>query len=335
MIAKDGDLNRDLLQKGLAEERFAFAVSPYFLLFQMLRQIPNKHLFLFLATLFTTSVAGAMQAGANPFIHMGLLASSLRDPNSFLSALQLVGRDLTLISKGFPFSFSLMFILLTHECGHYIVSRKRGISATLPYFIPFPFLSPLGTLGAFIKMKSPVPNRRALLDVGASGPLAGFAVAIPAVIIGLKLSEVRPHMPSQGISLGSSLIFSFLSRLFVNADLQTHDIILHPVAFAGWIGILVTALNLLPVGQLDGGHVFYALFGKKHNVFAIFTFGALMILGWQWQGWYFWALIILIFGFRHPPLIDEFTPLGFKRKVIGAITIAIFILSFTPVPLSI
>lgn len=262
---------------------------------------------LFFLTLLTTTLAGALQEGVNP----------LKNPE--------------MIYKGIPFSFSLMGILLAHELGHYLMARRYGLNVTLPYFIPAP--SFIGTFGAFIHMRSPVRDRRMLLDVGAAGPLIGLAVAIPFLILGLKLSEVKIVQDQMGTGLGSSLILSFLTWLIIGALPEGYDVIIHPVGFAGWIGLLVTSLNLLPIGQLDGGHVAYALWGEKQNRMSKYVFLGLLVLGFLgWPGWLFWAILLFIMGFRHPPLIEWWVPLDPRRRFIGRITIAIFFLTFIPVP---
>jgi len=273
---------------------------------------PNKprisvNIFLFFLTLATTILAGALQEGVNP----------LKNPEQ--------------IFRGIPFAFALMGILSAHELGHYLISRKHGLEVTLPYFIPAPSL--IGTFGAFIKMRSPVRDRRMLLDVGAAGPLVGAAVSIPFLILGLRLSEVKMVQGQMGATLGSSLLLSLMSRLVVGPLPAGYDIVIHPVGFAGWIGLLVTSLNLLPIGQLDGGHVAYALLGERQNKISRYVFLALLVLGViGWQGWLFWGLLLFIMGFRHPPPLDWSVTLDRKRKVIGWLTVAIFILTFIPVP---
>ncbi|RJP59135.1 MAG: site-2 protease family protein [Deltaproteobacteria bacterium] len=262
---------------------------------------------LFVATLATTIIAGAFQQGVNP----------IETPFQ--------------IVKGLPFALTLIFILLSHELGHYIMSKKHNINVTLPYFIPAP--SFIGTFGAFIKMKSPLLDRKTLLDVGASGPLVGTIVSIPFLIIGLKLSEVRIAIEPGGAALGSSLLFSLLAKLTLGSLPETHDIILHPIGFAGWIGLLVTSLNLLPVGQLDGGHVAYAVLGEKHKRLSIITVFFLFALGFfGWKGWFIWGGLLLLMGIRHPRPLDQWTPLDRRRKIIGWITLITFVLTFTPMP---
>jgi len=236
--------------------------------------------------------------------------------------------------KGYPFSIALLLILLCHEMGHYFMARRWRIDASLPYFLPVPPPFIAGTMGAVIKMRGPIPERRALLDVGAAGPLAGFIVAIPVIVIGLLLSEIRPHTEMTGfsITLGSSLIFELLTKLVLNVDTVSFDIILHPVALAGWFGLWVTALNLMPVGQLDGGHIIYALVRRHQRSVALLTLAGVLLLTIWWRGWLVWAIIILIFGFRHPPVVHEYVALDPSRKFVGAFCILVFIVTFTPVP---
>ena len=266
------------------------------------------HVLLFLATLFTTTLAGSFQAGVNPL------------------------DDLRLLVRGLPFSATLMGILLVHEMGHFLMSRLHGVEATPPYFIPGPpFL--IGTFGAFIRMRTPT-NRKALFDVGAAGPWAGFLVAIPAVFYGLSLSEVRALDTSTGgLVLGDSLVFRWLTRLALGVSPADVTILLHPIALAGWFGLFITFLNLLPVGQLDGGHVVYALIGRRHRWVArcsLLVIIGLAFLGWQ--GWVMWAVLVTVLGLDHPPTIDD-TPLDPRRRVAGWLTIALFVVTFMPVPL--
>jgi membrane-associated protease RseP (regulator of RpoE activity) len=270
------------------------------------------NLFLLLATIFTTMIAGAMLAGVNPLI----------------SPLQII--------KGCPFSLTLLLILLAHESGHYIASKKHGVEATLPFLIPAPPPFLIGTFGAFIKMRAPVKDKNSLFDIGVAGPLAGVLVAIPVLIIGLKLSEVKfiDISPEKcGLSLGSSLLFELLSKLILGELPENYNIILHPIAFAGWIGLLVTALNLIPVGQLDGGHIAYAVFGERAEKISKVVLIILLVLGlFGWPGWLVWAALLLIMRLKHPPPLDFWTPLDKKRKALGWVTLAIFISTFTPVP---
>ncbi len=273
---------------------------------------PWLHITLFLLTLITTTIAGALQNGANPF----------SDPYQ--------------ITSGLPFAITLMTILLVHEMGHYLMARHHGVQATLPYFIPAP--SFIGTFGAFIKLKSPPLDRRSRFDVGAAGPLAGLVLAIPAVIIGLHLSTVSiDNGMGGGITLGSSILLEFLSRLTLGLLPDEANIIMHPIGFAGWIGLFITALNLIPVGQLDGGHVAYALFGQRHVWISRLSLVAILALGLirYWDGWLIWSVLLLFMGVRHPPPLDPSTPLDLKRKLVGWFVVGVFVLTFIPAPFSI
>ncbi len=272
------------------------------------------HILLFAATVFTTMAAGAfMAANTNPFGSM----------KAFLS--------------GLPFSVTLLSILGIHEFAHYFSARFWGINVTLPFFIPAPIL-PLGTFGAVIKMKSSIPNRKALIDVGASGPIAGFVVSVAACIIGLKLSEVIPAgaETSSGLILGESLLFKALGYLVLGVQSDSSVIMLHPVAFAGWIGLFVTALNLLPIGQLDGGHILFALSPKVHSFISQIRLPLLLLMGLTfWSGWYVWAALSLLFGRTHPYPDRMDTVIGPFRATIAVLSIVIFILCIMPTPVKV
>jgi membrane-associated protease RseP (regulator of RpoE activity) len=238
----------------------------------------------------------------------------------------------TYLVGGASYSIAIMSILLAHEMGHYLMSRRYGIPSTLPFFIPFP-LSPFGTFGAVIKMKGAIINKKALFDIGAAGPLSGFIVAIPCVLIGMKMSTVGvPTAGDEYLRLGNPLLF----KLFEWAFLKTppgQEVFLHPIGYAGWVGLFVTALNLLPVGQLDGGHIIYAVFGEKSRWAYGFSIAVLIALTVLYNpGWLALILLLLIFGMRHPRPFDEETPLDRKRKIIASVMLLVFILSFTPAP---
>lgn len=269
------------------------------------------------------------------------------------------------VVNGIAFSAALLFILGSHEMGHYMYGKKYGVDITPPYFIPAPpIISPIGTFGAFIKIKSPISTKRALFDIGIAGPLLGIIAAIPIIIIGIKLSKVvettGPELHG-GMTLGSPLIFSFLSDTFFGEVPEGKDILLHPVAFAGWIGLFVTALNLIPAGQLDGGHIMYALLPREwHRRASVSMIFILLILGIGtqpiihliqslgsrvplgsykgfafdgWLGWIMWAMLLSIMGTRHPPTTDDEVPLDGKRKLLGAIALLVFVGCFTPLPI--
>ncbi|MDD5452388.1 MAG: site-2 protease family protein [Desulfovibrionales bacterium] len=270
------------------------------------------NILLFLLTVISTTVAGALQQGVS-------LAALLK--------------DWTLLTKGIPFSFTLLAILITHEMSHYFVSRYHGVQVTLPFFIPAP--SVIGTFGAFIRIKSPMENRRALLDIGLSGPLGGAVVAIPVLYIGLKMSTIQVMPKPTGVELGSSILLDQMVRLALGKLPDYYQVVLHPVAFAGWIGLLVTSLNLIPVGQLDGGHIAYAILGEKSKRLAIGCFIALIILGLVgWSGWFIWAGLLYVMGWQHPPPLNPAIPLDTKRKWLGVLALILFVVTFTPTPFS-
>jgi membrane-associated protease RseP (regulator of RpoE activity) len=282
-------------------------------------RLPVTHILFFVATLATTTFYGALHHNVN----------LLQEPWKFY--------------QGFPFSLTLLAILGTHEFGHYWMARYHGVPVTLPYFIPAPSL--IGTFGAFIRIKDVVPNRGALFDIGVAGPIAGFVVAVPAIILGIMLSEVRPTSGLTGIGLGSSILFNGLVQVLLGVTPQTYDVILHPIAFAGWIGFLVTAFNLIPAGQLDGGHIVYSLCGRWHRRVTLLCVLALLPMGYYWPGWWAWALVIFWFSgphvawrqgwryaFLHPPLRNEAVPLSRAQKWVAALALLIFVMTFPPVP---
>ncbi len=269
-------------------------------------------LLLFILTVLTTLMAGAMLKNVNPF----------SSPLAILA--------------GVPFSVTLLSILLIHEMGHYLTARHYRIQATLPYFIPappVPFI--IGTFGAFIRMKSPIVERKALLEVGAAGPIAGFVVAVIAIVVGLQWSTVVENGIGAGMILGEPLLFRWISQWLI-AIPQDSDVLLHPVAFAGWIGLFITSLNLLPIGQLDGGHIGYALFGERQRYISLTMVGVLLGLGLLgWKGWLFWAVLVAFLGIGHPPVADAYTPLGRRQLVIAWVSLVIFLVTFIPAPISV
>jgi membrane-associated protease RseP (regulator of RpoE activity) len=239
----------------------------------------------------------------------------------------------TFFVQGIYYSVAIMTILLSHEMGHYFMSRRYGVPATLPYFLPFP-LSPFGTFGAIIKMRGVICDKKALFDIGVAGPLAGFIVAVPFIVLGIKWSTVTAISPEmQAIQLGDPLIFKILQSLLIGKIPAGYDLVLHPFGFAGWVGLFVTALNLLPVGQLDGGHILYALFGERSKwIFMTVIFALAMVAIFYNPGWLFLVILLLIFGMRHPQPMDAVTPLDARRKLLAFAILLIFILSFTPAP---
>lgn len=239
--------------------------------------------------------------------------------------------DLEAIGMGaLFFSLPLLAILGSHEMGHYVVSRRYKVHASLPFFLPS--LPPLGTFGAFISMRDPIPNRRALLDIGVSGPLVGFAIAIPITLAGLALSAANPVPPDLATGdiqvIRTSILFDVLSLFFP----LPQTFVMHPLAFAGWVGLFVTAINLLPAGQLDGGHVARALLGNKQHYLSWAAVIALFIMGTAYVGWIIFGFLILMLGVRHPPPLNDITRLDPLRKLVGVAAVAILLLTFIPQP---
>ena len=272
---------------------------------------------LLIATIITTLMAGAIISGV-----------LMRSPEVFL-------RRPALLLEGFPFAFTLLLILGVHEMGHYAAGRFHRTAVTLPYFIPMPPFGalPLGTLGAFIQLRSPIPHRRALFDIGVAGPLAGLVVAIGAFAIGLSTATVEHG--STGLTLGRSIFTQFMIGLFQPEALRPgFGVQMNPIMLAGWLGLFVTVINLLPIGQLDGGHILYAVMGRRAKWVGFVTIGALVMLGVAYGAttWLVWAVLGLLFGVRHAPALDDITPLDPPRKLLALATLVIFVLIFVPVP---
>ena len=247
-----------------------------------------------------------------------------------LLQLFLPSTDLPALIVGLPFALTLLGILLAHELGHYITARRYQLEASPPYFLPAPPV--IGTFGAFIRIRSIMFSRKVLFDVAAAGPLAGFVVLLPVTLVGLSMSKVVPGIAAQGdFVFGTPLLLHALEGLFFPGAGQA-DIYLHPVARAAWVGIFATALNLLPIGQLDGGHLVYALFGERHRVMTKVALGALIPLGFLYPAWWFWGIVLFLLGRKHPFIYDS-EPLGWQRKLIAAISGIIFLISFMPVPI--
>jgi membrane-associated protease RseP (regulator of RpoE activity) len=297
------------------------------------------HLSLFIATFFTTTVAGVMWLNRDPF-------------------------DLYNFTAGLPYAFSILFILTCHEFGHYFAAKYHGVNATLPFYIPTPsipgFLN-FGTFGAVIKTQSAVPSKKVMFDIGVAGPIAGFIATLVVLLYGFThlpgkefILNIHPDYftnPEQGIGLafGHSLLYDFFAMIIPNG---AHDFIPpmsemyhYPFLCTGWFGLFVTSMNLIPVGQLDGGHLSYAMFGDKHKMVSNIAFGIIFVIGaagflpfigietsFGWSGWIFWTLILFFFvKLYHPPVEDE-TELDSNRKIVGWLTFGILLVSFTPSP---
>ena len=282
------------------------------------------NLVLLLLTIFSTLLVAAS----------GEVANAADTELGFLELYWLSVRNLWL---GIPYSASILLILGAHELGHYFAARRHKVPVTLPYFIPFP-LPPFGTMGAAIRLKSPVKNRKALFDVGSAGPLAGLVVAIPILIIGLSTSAVE-ILPDYAYSVEGNSILYWLVKLVVKGQVlpsATQDVFLNQLAWAGWVGLFVTGLNLIPVGQLDGGHIAYTLFGKRARrlfIPAIVVLVALILFTGTIM-WGLWVLLLLVFGRVYAEPLDDVTPLDGRRRLLAYFTLALLILVFVPIPLT-
>lgn len=310
---------------------------------------PAINLILFILTLLSVLLSGALYGFDNTLPSDPIMAG------------------LELVKRGWPFAVSLLAILGAHEFGHYLAGRYHGVHVTLPYFIPLPF-SPFGTMGAFINMKEVPKNRRVLMDIGLAGPLSGLVVALPVLWLGLKLSAISilPAAPAAAMQVqleGNSLVYLLMKFLAFGQLLPAPvdygsvpqllywlryiftgqpypfggaDVLLSAVAWAGWAGILVTGINLLPVGQLDGGHMVYVLLGRERatKLFPV-VLGLTIVLGIFWSGWWLWTLLIFFLGRSYAEPLDLITPLDSRRRVLAIIALVLFFLTFTPVPFSI
>jgi membrane-associated protease RseP (regulator of RpoE activity) len=237
------------------------------------------------------------------------------------------------LSGGPRLVLGLLSILMAHEMGHYVACRLYGVDATLPYFLPFPFLSLAGTLGAFIRIRGPIPHRRALFDIGIAGPLAGFALCLPVLLLGVREAQLLPEEPSAGIQLGEPLFFQGAVWLLKGATPGNMTLSIGPLGLAAWFGLFVTALNLIPIGQLDGGHVTYALFRQRAALVSRIGSWVCVALIYFGPNWVVWSIVLRMLGRRHPPTLDDGEPLGRGRAWIGALGLVVFIGCFVPNPI--
>jgi membrane-associated protease RseP (regulator of RpoE activity) len=281
------------------------------------------HLLLFALTLLTTTIVGAA-------LSQSFSANRAIDIEQELTIFRQIWMNPLVLLTGLPFSLTLLSILLAHELGHYLTCILYRIDASLPYFLPAP--TPIGTLGAFIRIRSPIYTRHALFDVGVAGPIAGFVLLVPALLVGLLQSKVVHGIADRGdLVFGNPLILRVFEWMLF-PGVSSSDIFLHPVARAAWVGILATGLNLLPIGQLDGGHILYSFFGGyRHKILSRVFVAALAPLAFLWVNWIIWAVLLAIFGLRHPVICDV-SPLSQGRRRLGFAALAIFILCFMPVP---
>lgn len=307
--------------------------------------VPDRYLlhgFLFVLAVISATVAGGFLEGvdalATKFTNIG--GTWVPVPTEVH-----MGR----LGVGLPFSIAFIGILLGHELGHYLAARRHRIPVSLPYFIPFPpYFSIVGTLGAFIRLRGPMVRRSVLFDVGVAGPLVSFVLSIPVLVAGFRMSRVLASAEAgahpfvirflgEPMRVGTSPILDAFAAVSVPGFTPDAAVLLHPLAFAGWLGIFVTALNLLPLGQLDGGHVLYALLGKRQRWIG-WGFVALMVpLGFLWWGWWLWGGIAVLVSrgrVAHPPVLMDEVPLERGRRVLGWVALLIFVVSFSPAPLS-
>jgi hypothetical protein len=329
------EIQEELLSQGLYSQA-EFSKKKYYLRIVSSNKKPGKNQFvipalLFLATILTTAITGAQLGIRDPFASWGNF------------------------SYGFYYSFALLSILFCHEMGHYLYARYYGIKVTLPYFLPFyfPLMFSFGTFGAFIRLKEPIPHKKALFDIGIAGPLAGFVVSLAFLIIGFQqitseaamweaITTLHPiATDTTGVlTFGSNLLFDFIAEQSGKAYLPMHEMYHFPFIVAGWFGLLITALNLMPIGQLDGGHITHAMFGGKSARIAIVGFAALIglniVLISQFNSFVYilWPFLIILFiKFKHPPTLDDSITIGPGRKLLGYLSYIIFVISFSPMPI--
>ena len=287
------------------------------------RDRPWRHLVLFLLTIVTTTMVGATHYAS---FYLNFSGGPLP-----LTSFQFY-------ANGLWYSLSILAILGAHEFGHYYACRYYRVDASLPYFLPAP-LPLTGTLGAFIRIRQIIPGKRELFDIGIAGPIAGFLVAIPVLFMGMSLSRLT-ELPADTrgfVELGEPLLFKAVSWLFFGAPPDGYSINMHPMAFAAWFGLLATALNLFPIGQLDGGHISYAVLGRKSTVVTLTTVGCLIALTFISRSWFVWTVLtvvmLLAFGPRHPRTVDEEAPLDRTRLWLALFALVMFALCFTPTPI--
>lgn len=282
---------------------------------------------LFLLTLLSTLAVGVQFSQA-------YAAGSSPDFDNFFSLYVKLLAHPALLAPGIPFAFTLLGILLAHELGHYFACRIYRIDASYPYFIPAPTL--IGTLGAFIRIRSPIPTRGALFDMALAGPFIGFCLAIPALAFGVAHSKVVPGADAgAAVHFGTPLAMRLL-LMWLKPGVRAGDLVLHPIGRAAWVGLFATSLNLIPAGQLDGGHILYALASRRHARISLAVAITLVPLAiFYWWGWLAWAVLLLALRFRHPPLVNPWAPLGARRVGWSIVALAIFVLCFLPAPIGV
>jgi membrane-associated protease RseP (regulator of RpoE activity) len=313
---------------------YTFQVAPrpeLFVVTQRKKRPYWLHLLLLLLTMMTTLMVGAQLY--DNFLH-GLPAFTLGSEVMPLFHPKWIWQQPGRLLMGIPFSASLMTILLAHELGHFFFCEKYEVNATLPFFIPAPTL--IGTMGAFIRIKSPIRSRRALFDIGVAGPIAGFLVALPLLLLGLAMSKpLAPIMGRESLDVGFPAVFHLAHWLLAPASAKAvplSRLALHPVAVAAWVGMFATALNLLPGGQLDGGHMIYAVAPRAHKWVTRVSVALLALLSSLWIGWLVWAVILGVTGWRHPP-VPAWPDLGTERRGLSLVPVLLLALTFVPAPI--
>jgi membrane-associated protease RseP (regulator of RpoE activity) len=292
------------------------------------RQRPLLALGLFFATVLSTLAVGAQFA-----LTYNEGRAPISDDWSPLTPIMAVWHQPGLLSLGIPFSLTLLTILTAHELGHFFACRHYRIQASYPYFSPAPTI--IGTMGAFIRIRSSFASRQALFDVGLAGPVVGFAFAVPALVLGILHAKVAPGAEaSAAIVFGNPPLVKMLAAI-LRPGIRAESLLLDPIGRAAWMGLFATAMNLLPAGQLDGGHIVYSIAPERHRRISFVVAGLLLALGYFWPGWMLWAVLLVVLGFRHPPLLNRWEPLDMRRRIWAGIGLIIFLLCFTPTPFSV
>jgi membrane-associated protease RseP (regulator of RpoE activity) len=312
--------------------------------FALFREVDGKHLVIVIdgrikpdrrgwwlnAVLFAATLFSVLLLGLN------MALNEIAAAEGAAAARALSERSLLELWRGAPYAISILLILGAHELGHYFAARRHKISVTLPYFIPAPFISPIGTFGAFIQLREPMRNRKVLLDVGAAGPLSGLIFAIPILFIGLATSTVGVITPGRMLE-GNSLLYALAKTITFGRFLPdgVMDVYVNQLAWAGWTGLLVTALNLIPIGQLDGGHILYALIGERARLLYFPVLGLMVLLVLVTDAWFFWLILLLLFGRVYATPLDMITKLDSRRRAIALLGLVVFAVTFVPVPFSV
>jgi len=286
-----------------------------------------RHVALLLVTIATTTLAGAF--------HWAAFVADFETANSVRLAIP------SLLLHGLWYSLPILAILGCHEMGHYLACRYYDVDASLPFFLPAPF--PLtGTFGAFIRIREPIPTKPMLFDIGIAGPIAGFLAAVPALVLGLSMSRVIQLPPVEEMSggfveLGEPLLFQLVAWLLWGSPPEGYSLNLHPMAFAAWFGLIATALNLFPIGQLDGGHISYAVLGRRSSTLTLGMVAVALLLAWFSSSWIVWTVLVvgmlLMFGRHHPRTFDEDRPLDRTRLLLALVALAMLVVCFTPAPI--